>query len=99
LTPAGQALANQLNGATSDISRTIAELDKAGDTRPVRVTTLPSVASRWLMPRMSRFFDLHPEIEVHVIADSELFDLRVEGVDLAIRSGRGRYPGHSKLCS
>jgi LysR family glycine cleavage system transcriptional activator len=44
---------------------------------------------------MSRFFDLHPDIEVHVIADTRLLDLRVEGIDIAIRFGRGRYPGHS----
>jgi len=95
LTPAGQALARGVDLAIADISRTVAELDKPGEARPIRVTTLPSVASRWLMPRMSRFFDLHPDIEVHVIAGSQLLDLRVEGIDLAIRFGRGRYPGHS----
>jgi LysR family transcriptional regulator, glycine cleavage system transcriptional activator len=95
LTAAGQALARQVNQAIADIARTIAELDKVGETRSIRVTTLPSVASRWLMPRMSRFLDLHPDIEVHVIADSRPLDLRVEDIDLAIRFGRGRYPGHS----
>jgi LysR family glycine cleavage system transcriptional activator len=95
LTPAGQALAHGVDRAIADISRTIAELDKPGETRPIRVTTLPSVASRWLMPRMSRFFDLHPDIKIDVIADSRLLDLRVEGIDLAIRFGLGRYPGHS----
>jgi LysR family glycine cleavage system transcriptional activator len=46
------------------------------------------------MPRLPRFFDLHPEIEVQVIADQQLPDLRSEGIDLAIRFGRGHYPGY-----
>lgn len=95
LTSAGHALARQVDQAIADISRTIAEFETVGEARSIRVTTLPSVASRWLMPRMSRFFDLHPDIEVHVIADSKVLDLRAEGIDLAIRFGHGHYPGHS----
>jgi LysR family glycine cleavage system transcriptional activator len=95
LTPAGEALARLLNQAIADIARTIAELDNEGGARRLRVATLPSVASRWLMPRLPRFFDLHPDIEVEVIADAQLLDLRAEGIDVAIRFGRGRYPGHS----
>jgi len=56
LTQAGAALAHRLNEAIADISRTIAELDRVGEARTLRVTMLPSVASRWLMPRLSRFF-------------------------------------------
>jgi LysR family glycine cleavage system transcriptional activator len=56
---------------------------------------LPSVASRWLMPRLPRFVEQHPDIDVQVIADSRLLDLRAEGIDLAIRFGHGRYPGYA----
>lgn len=95
LTPAGQSLAHRLNHAIDDITRTIAEFDQGVGTRRLRVTTLPSVASRWLMPRLARFFDLHPEIEVQVVADPRTLDLRAEGIDLAIRFGTGHYPGHT----
>lgn len=95
LTPAGEALAQRVKQAIADIDQTISELRSASQPRRIRVTALPSVASRWLMPRLSRFFDLNPDIGVQVIADSRLVDLRVEGVDLAIRFGRGRYPGYS----
>ena len=95
LTSAGQSLAHRLNHAIADITHTIAEFDQGAGTRRLRVTTLPSVASRWLMPRLPRFFDLHPEIEVQVIADLRILDLRAEGIDLAVRFGAGNYPGHS----
>jgi LysR family transcriptional regulator, glycine cleavage system transcriptional activator len=94
LTTAGRALARQVDQAISDISRTLADLSRAAAPRSLRVTLLPSVASRWLMPRLPRFLEQHPDIEVQVIADARVLDLRAERIDLAIRFGHGRYRGH-----
>jgi LysR family glycine cleavage system transcriptional activator len=95
LTPAGRALALHMNQSLAEIARIIAGFGKLEGTQRLRVTALPSVASRWLTPRLPRFFDLCPEIEVQVIAESQLLDLRTEGIDLAVRFGRGQYPRHS----
>ena len=94
LTAAGRALARQVEQAISDISRTLAEIGRAAEPRKLRITLLPSVASRWLMPRLPRFFAQHPDVEVQVIADARVLDLRAEQIDLAIRFGHGRYRGH-----
>ncbi|MBV8147135.1 MAG: LysR family transcriptional regulator [Gammaproteobacteria bacterium] len=94
LTAAGRALARQVDQAISDISRTLAELGRAAQPRNLRITLLPSVASRWLMPRLPRFLEQHPDIEVQVIADARVLDLRAERIDLAIRFGHGRYRRH-----
>src|SRR5688572_5701367 len=59
----------------------------------VRVTTVPSFAVRWLVPRLKGFTDRHPGIEVQVHADPQLADLDQGDWDLAIREGRGQYPG------
>src|SRR6516225_1994108 len=72
LTPAGRALADHMNQSLAQIARIIAELDKLEGTQRLRVTALPSVASRWLTPRLPRFFDLCPQIEVQVIAEAQL---------------------------
>jgi LysR family glycine cleavage system transcriptional activator len=93
LTSAGSVLAHRLNEAIADISRTIAELDRVGESRRLRVTMLPSVASRWLMPRLSRFCQQHPDVHVQIVADPRILDLRAERIDLAIRFGPGRYRG------
>ncbi len=95
LTPAGRALALHMNQSLAEIARIIGEFGKLEGTQRLRVTALPSVASRWLTPRLPRFFDLCPEIEVQVIAEAQLLDLRAEGIDLAVRFGRGNYPRHS----
>ena len=94
LTAAGRTLARQVDQAFTDIGRTLAELSRAAQPRKLRITLLPSVASRWLMPRLPRFFEQHPDIEVQVIADARVLDLRAERIDLAIRFGHGRYRGH-----
>ncbi len=91
LTRAGEVLADKLNQAIADISRTISDLDRTDEARRLRVTMLPSVASRWLLPRLPRFCQQYPEIQVQVIADARVTDLRAEGIDLAIRFGPGRY--------
>jgi LysR family transcriptional regulator, glycine cleavage system transcriptional activator len=95
LTPAGRALALHMNQSLAEIARIIDEFGKLEGTQRLRVTALPSVASRWLTPRLRRFFDLCPEIEVQVIAEAQLLDLRAEGIDLAVRFGGGQYPRHS----
>ena len=94
LTAAGRALARQVEQAISDISRTLVELSRTAEPRKLRITLLPSVASRWLMPRLPRFLEQHPDIEVQVLADARVLDLRAERIDLAIRFGHGRYRGH-----
>jgi DNA-binding transcriptional LysR family regulator len=45
----------------------------------------PSVASHWLVPRLARIRQRHPEVDVQLIADRRLLDLRAEGIDIAVR--------------
>jgi LysR family glycine cleavage system transcriptional activator len=54
---------------------------------------LPSVASHWLIPRLARI--RRPGVDIQVIADPRLLDLRAQGIDLAIRFGRAPHPGYS----
>jgi LysR family transcriptional regulator, glycine cleavage system transcriptional activator len=94
LTDAGRALARQIDQSLSEIARTLAKLDRR-EARRLTVTLLPSVASRWLMPRLPRFCDQNPDIDVRVIADARVLDLRAEGVDAAVRFGLGQYTGYA----
>lgn len=59
----------------------------------VTVTTLPSFASRWLVPRLSQFSQLHPEIALQLVINDQVQELHAAGLDLAIRFGMGSYPG------
>jgi LysR family glycine cleavage system transcriptional activator len=94
LTAAGETLAHQVNRAVADLSCTIAGLSRRSEVRKLRITTLPSVASRWLLPRLPRFCEQHPNVHVQVIAEARVLDLRAEAIHLAIRFGHGHYRGH-----
>jgi len=95
LTPHGRTLARKIDHAIAEIDRSISELSRPDDARPLKVTVLPSVASHWLIPRLPRIRCRHPNLDVQVIADPRLLDLRTEGIDLAIRFGRPPYPGYA----
>jgi LysR family glycine cleavage system transcriptional activator len=95
LTPQGRALAHRVEQAIADIDRSVVELSRADDTAPLKVTMLPSVASHWLIPRLARIREHAPGLDVQVIADPRLLDLRAEGIDLAIRFCRAPPTGYA----
>lgn len=94
LTPQGRMLANRVEHAIAEIDRSITDLSETDNDLPVRVTMLPSVASHWFIPRLAEIHRRHPEVDVEVIADPRLLDLRAERIDLAIRFGRAPGPGY-----
>lgn len=59
----------------------------------VRLGSIPSVSSLWLMPRLARLEGGDPMLRVALMIDHRFFDLEAEGVDLALRCGRGAIPG------
>ena len=57
------------------------------------VSVAPSLASKWLVPRLDRFQEANPDVDVWVSADMDVVDFAIEDVDLAIRYGLGKYEG------
>jgi len=94
LTPAGRAFAERVRAALEEIAAAAENLRARRDDR-LTVSVLPSFASRWLMPRLIRFMDAHPKVEVNVIASTVLANFRDDEVDVAIRFGVGPWPPHA----
>jgi len=57
------------------------------------VTAEVTFAAAWLVPRLGRFAAAYPDCEIVVDADNRLFDLLHGEADVAIRYGRGTWPG------
>ena len=93
LTAEGGQLAAALAEGFGTVQRGIEALRSPGAERPVRVTLSPSFAAQWLMPRLRDFWERHPDIGLSLHPDHRVLDLRREGLDLAIRYGRGKWPG------
>ena len=93
LTEAGQLYLPALREAFDAIAAGTARLRQDQDSGALHISVLPSLAAKWLLPRMSRFRDRHPEIDVMVSANNKLIDFADGTFELAIRYGRGQYPG------
>lgn len=93
LTDEGRRFAARLRDGFQTISGAVEALTESDATRPVQISMTPMFAVNWLMPRISDFHHKHPEIELMLNPTPELVDLRPGGVDLAIRSGAGEWPG------
>ena len=93
LTDKGHRLTTTLTDGFSTIEAGVADLLADTETRPLSVSTTPSFAENWLMPRLGAFWSGHPEIGIALRPEAGLVDLRRDNVDLAIRYGRGNWPG------
>ena len=65
------------------------------------ISTSPDFAAKWLVYRLGRFAESHPEIDLRVSATAPHVDFAREDVDLAVRHGDGKWPGLDavRLCS
>src|SRR3954467_9005092 len=93
LTPAGRSFAERVRAVLDDLMLAAELARPARREGRLSVSVLPSFASRWLMPRLIRFMEAHPKIEVNVSATVGLADFARDEVDLAIRFGQGPWPG------
>lgn len=92
LTAAGRAFAERVRTALEEIAQAAEAVSSTRRDKRLTVSVLPSFASRWLMPRLIRFMDRHPDIEVSVVATTALANFASDDVDVAIRFGKGPYP-------
>jgi LysR family glycine cleavage system transcriptional activator len=93
LTEAGQACVAGLSDAFDRMAVALERLRAQECSGSLTVSTSPALAAKWLVPRLERFQQLHPEIDVRVSAAMRLVDFAREDVDVAIRYGPGSYPG------
>jgi len=92
LTAAGKLLFAAAAEAFATLTRAVQQLADA-DGRTLRVTTSASFAAKWLLPRLERFRLAHPGVDVVIDASDAVVDLNAGGTAIAIRFGRGAYPG------
>ncbi|MRU15084.1 LysR family transcriptional regulator [Roseovarius sp. A21] len=93
LTPEGRQLAEALTAGFGGIARTIDALTGADEGRALQISTTPSFAAHWLMPRLAAFRQAHPEADLMLSPTPQVVNLEPGGIDIAIRYGTGDWPG------
>ena len=93
LSPHGEAYLPYIDQMFVLLQKGTEQLSDAPLREILTVTTLPSFATKWLVPRLGPFLKAHPEVALRVAPSRHLVNFTAEGIDLAIRYGSGRYPG------
>lgn len=91
-TAAGERLARAATEAVSVLRAALSDLTET-DEGVLAITTLHTAANQWLGPRIGAFQLAHPKLAVRIDTNAKVIDLTRENLDVAIRSGSGRWPG------
>ncbi|MFI4920393.1 MAG: transcriptional regulator GcvA [Gammaproteobacteria bacterium] len=97
LTARGREFAFGVQAAFDQIRDAVEAVRVDHERHIITVSTLASLAARWLVPRLHRFQNAHPELEIRLSTSPQLTNFDRDGIDLAIRYGRGRWPGVAAL--
>src|ERR1700682_6545253 len=89
LTDSGQAYLRPVRESFQRLGEATRRLKAKGRSGPLTVSVMPSFAGKWLMPRLRRFRERHPDVDVRISAESQLTDFNRDDVDIAVRYGRG----------
>jgi DNA-binding transcriptional LysR family regulator len=90
LSTAGEQYLERVAGALGAISAATQDL-RQGVGNSLYVHSAPSLASLWLMPRLRRFADAHPDISLNLSAAHTHSDFALGQADLDIRYGVPRW--------
>lgn len=93
ITPQGTRYAQVVRNALQDIADATAALREEKRQKRLTVSAVPSLAARWLAPRLGKFIDQNPDTELVLQTGGQLHDLVRDGIDVGIRFGTGQYPG------
>jgi LysR family glycine cleavage system transcriptional activator len=105
LTPEAQAMLPKVREGLDALHAAVERVRSRSEMVPLTVVAPPNFAARWLMPRLSRFTQAHPNIELHIAARQAMVDqvesstlvpeqdARADSAVAMVRFGSGHYPG------
>lgn len=92
LTEEGQSYFLDVKDVFSSLTEATDKLLARGAKGAITVSLTPSFAIQWLVPRLSRFSELYPDIDVRIKAVDQDDNSLTQDVDIAIYYGRGNWP-------
>ena len=93
LTDAGEILGTAVAEALEGLGRAVARVRDADGQPRLNVTATPSIAIKWLVPRLNRFLERMPGVDVRIDMSRHVVDFARADMDIGVRFGTGDYPG------
>lgn len=92
LSGAGERLFPVIRNGFDAFATAIGSASAKRGQRSLRVTSPNAFASRWLVPRLPKWRDMHPQIPLEIIGTDAVLDLHADDADVAIRYARRMPP-------
>lgn len=93
LTPAAERLLPYVQKAFLLLEEGSKSFEQDPFPHQLKITSVPSFAARWLIPRLGDFQALHPDLTSFVSTSCDLHDFSDDSQDIAIRFSSGGFPG------
>lgn len=88
-TASGNTLGKAAIASLAELEAAVNAITEAHHRKSVTIETTPSIASRWLLPRLSRLEEVMGGVEISLIVDQRLRSFKETAADIAIRLGNG----------
>ena len=98
LTDAGASYAPKVQAQLQALERdALALMGRGAQASTLELGVVPTFATRWLLPRLPRLAQAHPELRLNLTARTRPFLFDGSGFDAAIHAGEGPWPGTQGL--
>ena len=86
-------------GIIEEATKDVTALESQTNSNQIRLSTTPSFASRWLIPRLPRLNEIHPDISLMIDASASVRSFKGnDAIDMSIRWGFPPFPeGHTRF--
>jgi LysR family glycine cleavage system transcriptional activator len=85
LTQSGEKLYQSTHQALMLLIKGLNSIQTEGLAGDLTITSTQSFCSLWIMPRLFRFAQLYPDINIKILGSNHVEDIQVEHIDIAIR--------------
>ena len=90
LTDTGEQLYEAVESGFGQMTSCLERLQKTRSRQCINVATDFAFAAFWLLPRLPRFRELHPEVEVRIVTSQDQLDFTAQDTDISIVFAKGK---------
>jgi LysR family glycine cleavage system transcriptional activator len=90
LTPLGRSYLAAVGAPLEEIAAATSRARRREGDRPIAISSYPTFALRWLVPRWGHFYNRHPDIDVQLTTSLQPVDFERDEFDAAILVGEGK---------
>jgi len=96
-TDAAQKALPDIRAGFDRLSIGLERLKEISTSGALTVTVSPAFAAKWLMPRIDRFHQMHPQMDLRLDTNLKALDFLASGIDVGVRYGTGVWSGLSAI--